>query len=417
MIKKVRIQNFKSIPDLTLELGRVTVLIGANGSGKSNILEAIALAAAAAHDKLGNEFLASRGIRVPESQFMFCAFDRSTLPDNYSIAPPLPHTFTSPELNRHLPSPIIISTQEDQATPFECKLIVDKSSSYPKWIDIDHENINNNLLNLIIHDTKSSTEDKDLMQAVKKIFVTHAPEIKDRNALRDWINHLTRTMRSRNLPDFLIYSPENSALRTFQAEGQVLPLGIKGEGLFSYLKRLDTSKQEQYLNEIKDRLKLIDWFENFDIPEDLSAGERSIRIRDRFISESAMFDQRSANEGFLYLLFYSTLLISPDTPKFFAIDNIDSSLNPKLCVALLREIIHLTKKYNKQIILTTHNPSILDGLNLNDDTQRLITVDRNIDGHTFVRRIEAPKIAPGQKPVPLSEAFLRGFIGGLPKNF
>ena len=46
MIRKVRVENYKSIPDLTLDLGRVTVLIGANGSGKTNILEAIALASA-----------------------------------------------------------------------------------------------------------------------------------------------------------------------------------------------------------------------------------------------------------------------------------------------------------------------------------------------------------------------------------
>src|SRR6266851_2102722 len=75
MIRKVRVENYKSIPKLTLDLGRVTVLIGANGSGKSNILEAIALASAASQNKLDNEFLASRGIRVTETRFMRSAFD------------------------------------------------------------------------------------------------------------------------------------------------------------------------------------------------------------------------------------------------------------------------------------------------------------------------------------------------------
>ena len=42
MIRNVQIHNYKSLPDLSLDLGRVNVLIGANGSGKSNILEAIA---------------------------------------------------------------------------------------------------------------------------------------------------------------------------------------------------------------------------------------------------------------------------------------------------------------------------------------------------------------------------------------
>lgn len=60
MIKEVRIKNYKSVKKLKLELGRVNVFIGANGCGKSNILEAIAFGAAAAADKLDNEFLSSR---------------------------------------------------------------------------------------------------------------------------------------------------------------------------------------------------------------------------------------------------------------------------------------------------------------------------------------------------------------------
>ena len=55
MIGRIAIENYKSIESLTLDLGRVTVLIDANGSGKSNILEAIVLCSAAA-TKLDNEF-------------------------------------------------------------------------------------------------------------------------------------------------------------------------------------------------------------------------------------------------------------------------------------------------------------------------------------------------------------------------
>ena len=52
MIKEIDIENYKSIQKLKLKLGRVTVLIGENGCGKSNILEAIALSAASAGNKL-----------------------------------------------------------------------------------------------------------------------------------------------------------------------------------------------------------------------------------------------------------------------------------------------------------------------------------------------------------------------------
>lgn len=85
MLKEVRIENYKSIQKLKLELGRVTVLIGENGCGKSNILEAIALASAAADDKLDNEFLASRGIRVTEPQLMRSAFEIENLDKEIKI--------------------------------------------------------------------------------------------------------------------------------------------------------------------------------------------------------------------------------------------------------------------------------------------------------------------------------------------
>lgn len=47
MLRKVRIQNFKSLKDVTLELQKVNLLIGPNNSGKSNFLKGI---------KVGNEF-------------------------------------------------------------------------------------------------------------------------------------------------------------------------------------------------------------------------------------------------------------------------------------------------------------------------------------------------------------------------
>ncbi len=161
------IENYKSIQKLKLELGRVTVLIGENGCGKSNILEAIALSAAAG-DKLDNEFLAPRGIREPE--LMRAAFDK--------------------------------------------------------------ENV-----------------DKEI-----KISVGENEEI--------------------YFKQFIIYSPEYQCLRNFREEGQIRPLGINGEGLFKLLTVLYLDKNKDRLNEIKEKLKLIGWFKYFQLPNNLSFGER-----------------------------------------------------------------------------------------------------------------------------------------------
>ena len=116
-------------------------------------------------------------------------------------------------------------------------------------------------------------------------------------------------------------------------------------------------------------------------------------------------------------MFYFALFVSDDTPKFFAIDNIENALNPKLCTRLIQELVELAKKYDKQVIFTTHNPAILDGLDLNDDEQRLFVIYRNIYGHTKAERIFAPQPLEDEDPIPLSEAFMNGYIGGLPDNF
>ena len=74
MLNNIHIKNYKSIKDLNIPLGKINILIGENGAGKSNILEAIALAGAASARKLDNEFLVSRGIRVTSPEFMRSAF-------------------------------------------------------------------------------------------------------------------------------------------------------------------------------------------------------------------------------------------------------------------------------------------------------------------------------------------------------
>ena len=46
-IKKLVFKNFKTLEEVSFEPGRVNVFIGANGSGKTTILEAIGLLCAA----------------------------------------------------------------------------------------------------------------------------------------------------------------------------------------------------------------------------------------------------------------------------------------------------------------------------------------------------------------------------------
>ncbi|MCX6380853.1 MAG: AAA family ATPase [Armatimonadetes bacterium] len=382
MITEVGIQNYKSISDLKLELGRVTVLIGENGSGKSNILEAIALGSAAAGNKLDNEFLYARGIRVtPDPRFMRAAFDKANVSKDILI--------TCLDVDRDL---LKFSLSND-------------NKLYSSW-----------LKSVSLGRYKLPQTSEYLKLAGLMPLVAHSDISQE--LIANTIKGLEETgvMVFSPIRGFLIYAPENTCLRDTK-EGQIQPLGARGEGLFRFVKYLATFEGGERLKDVKERMQFLGWFKDFKSPSE-STNEVNLEIRDNFISEEVGgFNELSANEGFLFLLFYFCLLVGKETPNFFAIDNVDTSLNPKLCTRLVKEMAILAKKYDKQLILTTHNPAILDGLNLDDDEQRLFVVGRDIDGHTTVRRVMKPRVEEGKTPVRLSEAFLRGYLGGLPGNF
>ena len=66
-VGKISIKNFKSVYDISFEPGNVNVFIGANGSGKSSVLEAIGILSAAISDRVNNNALQRKGIRLSTS--------------------------------------------------------------------------------------------------------------------------------------------------------------------------------------------------------------------------------------------------------------------------------------------------------------------------------------------------------------
>ncbi|ETI62126.1 AAA family ATPase [Marinomonas profundimaris] len=419
MLEELTIKNYKSISKLSFKLGRVNVFIGENGCGKSNILEAIALAGAADADKLDREFLLPRGIRATDPEDMISLFSEqekkeieiNVVIDENDINFKLANNNKSyPNLER-----VLEILPEMHPHIDELKNNQEKYSNIVRLINKKFEKFENLEEIKKLNKTARKKLEAVLDDELKEI-KTHIEEL---NSIEHTDTFLYKKINktSRKLSNFLIYSPENSSLRLFYKEGQIEPLGINGEGLLKLLKVISKDEPDS-LEEIKRCLNLFDWYKDFDIPSEFSEEKNTLNIFDKYIKEKNI-DQRNANEGFLFVLFYMALIVSKDTPKIFAIDNIDASLNPKLCTRLIKEICNLSKEHNKQLFLTTHNPAILDGLDLNDPEQKLFVVSRNRHGHTRVKEVtvQDKPISSTGEPLRLSEAMLRGYLGGLPKGF
>lgn len=362
MIETITVKNFKSITDMTLSLGNVNVFIGANGSGKSNILEAIAMVAAERSAQIEVNSMIQKGIRIAKPDLMISSFYGQ--PSNSTIN-------------------VNISGTEGERIKYA-------------------------VTNLAPEDIYS-TWNAPWSTGARRGNIKEAVEKTDK--LREYLSK------------YLIYSLSINALRGLTSDSLQYPLGLNGEGLDVLLNNIPKEEIMQIKESAKD---YISWIEDifFDSEEiykmqgyKLGRSKSNLYFRDKFMQKkNNLFSAENANEGALELLFYLTLFISRKTPDFFAIDNIENGLNPRLCRFLMKKICELAVKNGKQVLITTHNPAILDGLNLNDSSQRLYVVTRNDEGKTQVKRIQT-KEQTGEQRMMLSEMWMKGLIGGVPYNF
>lgn len=86
MIKKLTVESFKSLEKVEVDLGAVNVFIGGNGSGKSNLLEAVGVLSAAANGRVDDEALLRRGVRPGVPKLYKSAFPGSKAPHIFFAA-------------------------------------------------------------------------------------------------------------------------------------------------------------------------------------------------------------------------------------------------------------------------------------------------------------------------------------------
>lgn len=390
IFNNLHIENYKSIKNLDIPLTHLNVFIGANGCGKSNILEAVALVAAKRHLNVKISDLQQIGVRITKPSLMKNSF-----------------------LGERSSQKIIVQLKGEQLND-NISLISSKDDIFADWEDERGEELKLQYIEL-----------KNTQFIIDTIFKTLTNEQKEavNNRLKT-LPLLEESIFDASLftKNYLIYTLNTMALRGLSNESKLQPLGIYGEGLDVLL---STFSEDEWalLNEYS---YLIDWLENIEIDiEDrlkhkghkLGRSNSLLYFTDKYMRKNNnRFSAENSNEGVLHVLFYLALFISKKTPTFFAIDNIESSLNPRICRELIKELAKLAVKTNKQVLITTHNPAILDGLNLNDENQALFVVKRNDEGDTKAKKISIKPQVDNEK-LKLSELWMRGHLGGLPNNF
>jgi hypothetical protein len=235
------------------------------------------------------------------------------------------------------------------------------------------------------------------------------------------------------LQGFVIYSPTTSVLRGVDSERQPRePVGLSGGKLPQAVSELLRQKKKRGKNPeltkqiCSDALALIDWAAAYGSADSrkmslspaAAAAGRVIQFRDQFMrSGRNLLSGYDASEGALYVLFLAVIAGHDESPQICAIDNADHGLNPRLARALINRLCDwYVKADRRQLLLTTHNPLVLDGLPLQDDRVRLFTVSRTNTGRTTVRRIEVNEelLGKAKQGWTLSRLWVMGHLGGVP---
>lgn len=223
-----------------------------------------------------------------------------------------------------------------------------------------------------------------------------------------------------------IYQPDTLTLRGNVADPtQVTPIGLNGGRLADAMEDLFSAVDDEIMfgaMSMDDVLELIEWASDIHIARpkksNLNPGVPSTRqvieFQDCFLKDKAVFTGYDASEGALYVLFMLTLAMHPDVPGMFAIDSFDHALNPRLAKRITEVFSQLIIESDKTVFMTTHNPLVLDGLNLADDRIRLFAINKNKYGHAELNRIQISQelLETGQS---LSRLWINGLLGGVPE--
>ena len=395
MLERLSIRTFKSLEDVTVELGVVNVFIGANGSGKTNLLEALGVLAAAADGKVDDQALLARGVRPG-------------LPALYKSAFPA-------KGGKRIPPQLHFGAHSNSQAKYEISLHNPLKDPAPAWRFKTEiwEDKNDRLVGRWPNQQVESNPERGLA-ALKAVEASEGAAL-----------DLLELLQS-----YVIFSPTTAILRGATPETQPRqPLGLSGGSLPQAIQDIlrQGKEDDRSLQIFQEVLGLVDWADGLgcasanqlSLSPSAATSQYVIAFRDRFMRKGRnILSGYDASEGALYALFLAVISVHKASPSLCAVDNADHGLNPRLARSLMGSLCqwYLNSIQPRQILLTTHNPLVLDGLPLQDDRVRLFTVSRTVSGRTTVRRVvvDDHREKKAQQVLSLSQLWVMGHLGGMP---
>lgn len=362
MIRQIKIENYKSIREATIDLAPINVLIGANGAGKSNLISFFELLSALYDQRLQSYILQRGGMgRLLHNGLK--GADRIWGLFNFDDMNAL-----SLELIPKEPDGAILSTSHYYNG-------WGSTTNYSKWHGVNWDRA---VLESQIRDNKTDRRKSYIQRVLQSFTVYHFHDTSRTSAMRQACpvedNRFLRHDAS-NLPAFL-YVLQEQEPKAFTAIERTI------QSIAPYFKRFNLA------------------------PSKLSPDQISLVWEEQ--NSDMYLDAHSLSDGTLRFIALATLLLQPEPPKTIIIDEPELGLHPA-AIEKLSGLVRVASQRGAQVLIATQSSSLVSCFEPED-----ILVVEHQDGSTVFSRPDKERLASWLEDYSLGELWEKNLIGGKP---
>ena len=354
-LKSIEIEGYTSIRSATVELGRLNVLVGANGAGKSNFIRALEMLGRIVEQRLG----------------LFVGL-------NGGASALLHHGGGPSQLRLRLDAPP--NAYEAKLVPASGDELIFESEVI-EFHDASHERP----WNLMIGSGQRETR----LSETRRPVATYVSDL-----LRGCrVYHFHDTSRDAPVKQ-MVSTADNIKLRDDAGNLAAVLLALRDADPAAYRRIVGT-------------IRLVaPFFRDF-----VLAPERGDKIRLRWSQKDsdAVFSADQMSDGTLRFVCLAALLLHPDPPALMVLDEPELGLHPYAIVHLAELLRRASVR--SQVIIATQSVTLMNQFELGD----LIVVERSDGGSRFIRP-DAERLQAWLAEYSLGELWEKNLIGGRPSG-
>jgi len=404
---KLEVEGYRSLKNVVWKPGNLNVLIGPNGSGKTNLFKVLELLAMSADGKL-TDFVRSEGGIVP------MLWDGTAQPIRITVETTVPPPGPISEVFGVTPrreDKMIYHLQLDRvgstgwyAIPHE-RLVFDPAAGAKggegQFRLLERDLMDGQILEAKSLDMVDATEywraEETLLSAAKAPFM-----------LNTLISDYWRQVRS-----WTVYQPLGTGRDDPVRQSQIARFDEKlspdGKNLVEFLHTLYDGKSD-FKKEIDLAMRAAfgDAFARLAFPP---ASDQRIQLKIGWNHLERLQSGSDLSDGTLNFLFLVAVLAQPDPPPLIAVEEPEIGLHPAMLPIIAEYAVDASRR--TQVIFSTHSPDFLDAFTTVAPTT---TVFEWHDGRTVMRELSGDDLDYWLKEYGLGEVFRSGELEDLAKD-